>query len=300
MSDVGAVILHWRHWPEVRHAIDALLAEGVDPVNVRIVDNASGDGSVEQIRHAYPQGPEVLARPSNGGYAAGMNAGIRALGDRDVLLLTHETILLPGCIAALQARLEAEPGLGVVGPMLALKDDPQTVFSEGGRFNRRMAISHRSDGEPVADHRDDGPQPADWVDGSCLLIRREVFDTVGYFDEGYFLYYEETDFMARAGRLGWTIECVPSARALQQPGPRPIALWTRNRLRFLRRNASFGTFMRQALVDLRAVAMGPDRGLTALGLGGFLVHADPAALHRRSNRGTAAPSDASGAQHSDR
>jgi GT2 family glycosyltransferase len=287
MSELGAVILHWRHWPEVRNTIDALLAEGIDPVDVRIVDNASRDGSVERIRSAYPELRGVLEMTDNRGYAAGMNAGVRDLGTKDVLLLTHETIVRPGSVRTLRARLDADRGVEIVGPMITLKGDPGTVFSEGGRFNRRMAISHHSSGEPVAAHELDDPQSVDWLDGSCLLIRREVFESIGFLDEGYFLYYEETDFMARGRLAGWRIECVPAARAMQQPGPKPTALWTRNRLRFLHRNATLRMLLRQILVDLRTVALGPERALTAYGVAGYLFHADPAWLYRVSTRASA-------------
>jgi GT2 family glycosyltransferase len=288
MRDLGAVVLHWRFWPRVQPTIDALLGEGIDPRNVRIVDNASGDGSIDQIRSAYHRCDGILELPTNRGYAAGMNAGIRSLDAKDVLLLTHETVLRSGSLDLLRDRLAAHSETGIVGPLLTFRDDPATVFSEGGRFNRRMAISHVSAGEPVADHEHDGPRPVDWLDGSCLLIRREVFDTVGLFDERYFLYYEETDFMARTSRRGWRIEVVPSARAMQQPGSKSTALWVRNRLRFLRRNASTRLFLRQAIVDVCTSLQGPERRLTARGLFGYVLGADPRDLYGPSSGVTGA------------
>jgi GT2 family glycosyltransferase len=282
MGEVGVVILHYRHWPEVTHTIRAVLDDGFDPGDVVVVDNASLDGSVEQLRDAFPD-VTVLELDQNGGYASGMNAGVRALGTRDVLLLTHETVLAPGSAAALRARLAAGSTTGVVGPLILYKDAPDTVFSAGGRLNARMAISHRANGEPASAHLHDAPQVVDWLDGACLLLRREAFDAVGGFDEGYFLYYEESDFMVRAARHGWYAECEPAARVFQQPGVRPKVLWTRNRLRFLARNAPLRRVVRQALVDLRTVALGPDRLPTALGLLGFCLRVRPERLYAWSN-----------------
>lgn len=282
MNELGAVILHYRHWPGVRDTIDALLDQGIDPRNVCIVDNASSDGSVQQIRSAYPQCPGIVELPENLGYATGMNAGIRSLRERDILLLTHETVLGAGSLGVLRDHLSTHPETGVVGPLLAFRDNTAIVFSEGGRFNSRMAISHRSAGEALVDHEHDEPREVDWLDGSCLLIRHEVVDTVGFLDERYFLYYEETDYQVRVRKHGWRIECVPAARAMQQPGRRPTALWVRNRLRFLRRNAPLPVFFRQALVDLQTVVRGPERRLTAYGLCGYFLRVDPRSLHHVS------------------
>src|SRR5438045_1858123 len=106
MSGFGVVILHYRHWPGVSATIEAVLAEGVQPEHIRIIDNASRDGSVESLRDAFPHlAPSIIELAYNNGYAAGMNAGIRALGDRDVLLLTHETVVGRGTIATLRRRL---------------------------------------------------------------------------------------------------------------------------------------------------------------------------------------------------
>src|SRR5438552_12985576 len=99
-----------------------------------------------------------------------------------------------------------------------------------------MGIGHLHDGDATALHVDDEPLEVQWLDGACLLVRRTVFDGVGLFDDGFFLYYEETDFAARASRAGWRIECVPRAVVSQRPGRLPRALWVRNRLRFLWRN----------------------------------------------------------------
>jgi GT2 family glycosyltransferase len=285
MSDLGAVILHYRHWPDVAVTIEAAIAQGLEPSMLRIVDNASGDGSLEAIREHFPRLVDsIVALPDNGGYGAGMNAGIRSLPECDVLLLTHETVLSPDSLDALRARLRDDPTIGMVGPLLTYRDAPATIYAEGGLFNRRMGIGHIHDGEPLDAHRNDEPRDVGWLDGACLLIRGAALRDVGPFDEDYFLYYEETDFAARMALRRWRIECAPTARASQQPGTLPRALWVRNRLRFLRRNASTRWFLRQLVVDARTCITGPDRAMTARGIVGFLVGTDPRVLHAHSSR----------------
>lgn len=283
MSELGAVILHYRHWPGIVSTIEATLAEGVAPAMLRIVDNASCDGSFDAVRAHFPHLAECfVALPDNDGYAAGMNAGIVALPECDVLLLTHETVLQPGSLQALRTRLDADPTIGMVGPLLTYRDAPDTVYAEGGTFNRRMGIGHLHDGDAITEHLDDEPVTVDWIDGACMLIRAAARQDVGLLDEGYFLYYEETDYAARLRRRRWRIECVPSARASQQPGVLPRALWVRNRLRFLRRNADLRWFLRQVTVDVRSCILGPDRALSARGLAGYALGWSPKRLYAMS------------------
>jgi len=244
-----AVVLHWQFWPGISRTLDALLRE-IAPENVIIVDNGSQDGSLEQIRAHYPT-CEVLALTENRGYAAGMNAGIRATTD-DVLFLTHECVIAPGVIDQLTQEL-TDPLVGIVGPALAYASQADTLFSLGGAFDpaTRMDSYHRLEGRLVVDHQRDPSLDVDWVDGACLLVRREVLEQLGGFNEGYFLYFEETELCCRARRCGWRVRCVPKALAFQSPQNKPLALWTRNRLRFLRRNAGTYLWARQLYVDMR-------------------------------------------------
>jgi GT2 family glycosyltransferase len=277
VPDLAVVILHFRNWPDVRATVDAVLAEGVPRSDVLVIDNASNDGSDMHLRDAFPD-LDVRVLPSNGGYAAGMNAALRIVGDRDVLLLTHETVLCPGSIAALTSELIRDPGAGIVGPLLAYRNDPDVVFSAGGEFDAHLTTNHRAAGRAVDACRGDSPVAVDWLDGACLLVRRECRADVGEFDEGFFLYFEETDYCCRARARGWTLKCVPAALALQQPGEAPRALWVRNQLRFLRRHAGFTSFARQVAIDVVDLVRGPQRAATAHGLLGAALGTDPRKL----------------------
>jgi GT2 family glycosyltransferase len=128
------------------------------------------------------------------------------------------------------------------------------VFSAGGTFyGARLATGHTGAGDPVDQWLGAPPHDAAFLDGSCLLVRTEMMRDLGGFDEGYFMYFEETDLARRAVRAGWRVACVHDALAFQEPGKRPEALWTRNRLRFLRRNAGPAVALRQGVVDAASV-----------------------------------------------
>lgn len=246
--DVGVVILHYRNWPQVRETLDAVLAQ-VDGASVVVVDNNSADGSPELIAASYSE-VQVVRAPTNGGYASGMNLGVRAHREVDaLLLLTHECLLARGAVAALLERLAACDDVGIVGPLLGWRSRPDVVWSGGGGFGRRTGRTfHRQDPLRLADWVDD-PVDVPWVDGAAMLVRRSVFQQVGGFDEGYFMYDEEVDLALRVRRQGWRVECVPAAVGWQEPGMAPPYLATRNRIRLLARNRGMRRHLPFALAD---------------------------------------------------
>jgi N-acetylglucosaminyl-diphospho-decaprenol L-rhamnosyltransferase len=250
---IGAVVLHYRQWPEVRRCLDALHAQTLTPDEVVVVDNASGDGSATLVRDAYPWARLVEAA-ENLGYGAGMNLGMSALSERNdaVLLLTHECVLAPDALEIRCARMRADPRIGAVGPLIGFRSDPDRVYSAGGWVDpTTWRPRHFREPADLGGWVDAEPREVAWLDGSALLLRRAAVESSGPFDEGYFMYFEETDLLLRLGQAGWRVECVPRARAWQEPGPKPKYLWTRNRLRFLARRAPRRALLREVVQLLR-------------------------------------------------
>jgi len=299
---VGAVVLHHRHWPGVRGTLDALLAQTRRPDSVLVVDNQSDDGSVARIHDAF-RDVEIIEAGENRGYAAGMNLGIRfhlARGADAVLLLTHECRLARDALEALMKRMAAAPGLGAVGPLLADLSEPDRVFSAGGRIDARTwTTAHVREPPSLSDWAGKPPQPAEWLDGAALLIRTDVVEDVGMLDEGYFLYFEETEYLLRVRAAGWEVECLPGAIAWQASGGKPPYLWTRNRLRFLWRMAPKRKLIREVLVLTRSLVrssmrapLGEDRAeirARIRGLTDFLLQRwgpDPTATRITTERGS--------------
>jgi len=246
---VGVVVLHFQFWPGVQATLRALEAQTLKPTRLVVVDNCSRDGSVEQLRAARPD-VDVVGAGSNDGYGPGMNLGMQRLAsgsDLDAfLLLTHECRLAEDCLQRLAARLDERPSVGVVGPILGHLDRPEKVWSAGGLLAPSDWRSRHVDSpDAMSDWAEVGPRDVDWVDGAALLVRREAWGQAGPFDEHYFMYCEEMDFCCRLRRRGWAVECLPAARAWQRPGPSTERLLTRNRLRFLSRNAPRGVFLRE-------------------------------------------------------
>ncbi|MCE9607254.1 MAG: glycosyltransferase family 2 protein, partial [Planctomycetia bacterium] len=251
--------------------IDCLASlAGVDglPADSRVVvtDNASGDDSTTRIQaaideHGWSKWAALKPLPRNGGFAYGNNEAIRpALLARDrpefVLLLNSDTRVHAGAIRSLVEFLENHPAAAMVGSRL--EDPDGTAQFSTFRFpslwseldeSLRIGPVHRLLQRFVT--LVPTPEKAarvDWVAGASLLIRREVFDTIGLLDDGYFLYYEETDFCLRAARAGFSCWYEPKSRVMHLIGqstgvtvrgqalPRRPRYWFDSRRRYFLRN----------------------------------------------------------------
>jgi hypothetical protein len=236
---------------------------------VVVVDNASGDGSVEALEAAIRRNgwhwAAVKPVDRNGGFAFGNNAAVRELLHEPkppafIWLLNPDTIVRPGAATALIDFLTTHPHVGIAGGRLEFPDgNPQTaafrfpsLLAELEDTIRIGLVSRMLGRFRVPSPIRDEPHPTDWVNGASMIVRREVFETVGFMDEGFFLYFEETDFCRRANRAGWPIWHVPASRVVHLEGqstgvtganlalkPRPT-YWFDSRSRYFRKHVGAG------------------------------------------------------------
>jgi N-acetylglucosaminyl-diphospho-decaprenol L-rhamnosyltransferase len=239
MSDrsTAVVIVNYRTPGLVVDCLRTLAAERLaEPaLQVVVVDNASGDASLTILAAAIGDAgwDWVAVRPleRNGGFAFGNNAAIRELLARTtppayIWLLNPDTLVRPGAATALIGFLEAHPEVGVAGGRLEFPDGtPQTaafrfptVLSELEDTIRLGFVSTMLRRFRVPGPIEDKPHRTDWVNGASLMVRREVFADVGLMDEGFFLYFEETDFCRRVRRAGWPVWHVPASRVVHLEG----------------------------------------------------------------------------------
>ncbi|MFI6506290.1 glycosyltransferase [Streptosporangium sp. NPDC050855] len=255
-------------------SLEAALA-GAGPARVIVVDNASPDDTVERVRGAAPWA-EVVETGRNGGFAAGVNAGVAAADGCDVFVLNPDIRLAPGSVLPLRRAL-AVPGTGIAAPRLtseigelhlSLRRRPTVTRALG----EALLGGHRAGripalGELVVDPAAyDGPRTADWVTGAAWLVSRACLDALGPLDERYFLYSEETEYMLRAGRAGFAIRYEPESRAVHLGGEQSVSsrLWAisaANRVRMHRElhGRPRGLLMRLA-VGLNELIRGVARG----------------------------------------
>ncbi len=204
---------------------------------VTVVDNDSGDDSVRVIGAAiegerWAGWARLLASPRNGGFAAGNNFALRDACTREgripqyVWLLNPDTQVRPTALRALVEFMEAHPEVGIAGGMLEEADGVSwpyafrfpTLLSEVERGFRFGPISRLLSRWIVPRRMPDLAARADWVSGASMIVRGVVFEQIGLMDEGYFLYYEETDFCRQAARAGWECWYVPTSRVMHISG----------------------------------------------------------------------------------
>jgi hypothetical protein len=188
-----------------------------------------------------------------------------------VVLLNPDTVVRPDALARLVQFMDANPSAGYCGPKLLNEDGSlqpsarrfPTVLSASYAIldlQRRYPRSrHTLDLHPVLDYHK--PQPADWMTGACLLVRRAAIDQVGPLDDGYFMYFEETDWCRRMARAGWQGWYVPDAEVVHLGGRsvvhetelRPFSgdhpvHWVHSNRRYLRRHVGMlGMFLAAAI-----------------------------------------------------
>ena len=266
MPSVLTLIVNWRTPDLTLRAAESALAamQGMRGA-VTIVDNASGDGSADSIARAIaargwdraPVPVRLIRSPVNGGFGAGNNLGAAAGlpdGTRPDLLflLNSDAFPDPDAIARMVAHMQAHPGTAIVGAAVRGEDHAphRTAFrfpSIPGEFEsaiRLGPVSRLLHRHIVAPPPPDTAGPVDWVAGAAMMIRADVYDRLGGFDEGFFLYYEETDLCLRAARAGHRTDYLPQARVvhvgsasagLGRRGRMP-GYWFDSRLRYFTRN----------------------------------------------------------------
>ncbi len=230
-------IVNYRTPDLVIHCLQSLAAE-VSQLHAQVVvaDNASGDGSVAKIQGAiaaagWQSWATVLPLERNGGFAYGNNRIIQpalaAVPPPDyVLLLNPDTQTYPGTLKMLLDFMGAHPDVGIVGSRLEGADGrPQhsafrfpSFWSELDQAFALGILTQLLSRWVITQPITPDPIPTDWVSGAAMMVRREVFESVGYMDEGYFLYFEEVDFCRQAQQQGWPCWYVPQSRVIHFVG----------------------------------------------------------------------------------
>lgn len=216
---LAAVVLHHRTPDDTLLAVRSLAASRRPVDDLLVVDNGSADGSNAILRAWLPEAT-VIETGRNLGFSAGCNVGIAEALRRGaglVLLLNSDALLPPDALAILEEAL-ADPGVGIAGPLVLSRSQPDRVASAGLAFSLRSGrLRHRLAGAAV-EAAPDGAYRPDAVAGCAMLVKREVFERVGLLAEEYFFSCEDLDLCLRARQEGLDTACVPSARAYHQGG----------------------------------------------------------------------------------
>ncbi len=252
----------------IRSLANERATESFDSLQAIVVDNASPheSDSVDKIAAAIADNgwrDWVTFIPSerNGGFSAGCNIAIKharasAQPPEFIWLLNPDATVSPGAIQPLVEYVSQHPDVGIVGTRVEGSDTvPQHsafrfpgVLSELVDAMQFNPVSKLLSNYHVAPPIRDSLHKTDWVSGASMLIRADVFENVGLFDEGYFLYFEEVDFCHRAAKAGWKCWYLPTSRVVHLVGQstgisdvekRRPTYWFESRRRYFVKNHSW-------------------------------------------------------------
>jgi GT2 family glycosyltransferase len=242
-APLTAVVLNFKTPDDTLLAARSLLASDTPLRDLLVVNNdVRADGALrEWIDRAGPPAAWIDAG-ANLGYSGGMNVGIRealARGAGFVLLANSDVIVPPGCLGRLLHALEADPHAGIAGPVIVSRADPSRIESLGLSYDPatgRMRV--RGAGTRAAAHDVPATLDVDAVSGCLMLVKRDVFEAIGLFDDAYFFGFEDLDFCLRARRAGFrtvlaggAVACHEGGQSIGAASPRRLYFAARNHLR---------------------------------------------------------------------
>jgi GT2 family glycosyltransferase len=224
---VSVVIVNYNSGAYLARCLASLAAGCAGlPWEAVVVDNGSTDGSAASCEGCEGR-VRFIHTDSNLGFACAANIGVRATSAPYVLFLNPDARLTPAAITPLAGELETHSDTAVVAPLILNEDgtpqgnargDPSMMTGLLGRASliRRLLPSFPGVGRNVVSpgNRSEQRVPVDWVSGACCLVRRQAFDHVGGFDEGYFLYWEDADLCRRIRQRGGRIFFRPDRDAV--------------------------------------------------------------------------------------
>jgi len=245
--DFSVIVVSWNTRELLRQCLQSIVDEpGIEIVaagaqssgaarlaaEMIVVDNASDDGSGQMVQADFPQA-RLIANRHNAGFAAANNQAIAQARGRVLLLLNPDAYLLPGALAGLARFLRDHPEAAAAGPNVLNPDGSWQAAAFRfatlwDLFCEALFLSVLWPRSPLFARKElggfdrDAVREVDWVQGCALAVRRDVWDAVGPFDEGYWMYVEELDWCRRAKNMGYRIFFTPDAQVVHY-GKRSVA-----------------------------------------------------------------------------
>jgi GT2 family glycosyltransferase len=214
---VSVIIVNWNTRDIIQNCLDSIYQTINDlSFEVVVVDNASSDGSQELLRQRYPQVLKIY-NEVNRGFGAANNQAFAMMKGKYALLLNSDVILTPGAIDKLYSFAETHPQAAIVcGQLLNADGSKQnSIASFPNLFtlaaNTSLLEYLFPQYYPSKRYKYDAPIEVDSAIGACMMINKKALDEIGYFDERYFFFFEETDLAYALHSKGWSVYHVPDA-----------------------------------------------------------------------------------------
>ena len=222
--DISIIVVSF-NTKELVHDCLASLFETVKGVafEVWLVDNNSTDGTVAAVEEEYPE-VNIIKNNNNLGFAAANNQALTGMKGRYALLLNSDTVLTRGAVKELYDFMETHAGVAMAcGQLLNENGSKQNSISNYPTLlslvSNETVLRILMPRKFPSKRRDyESPLPVDSCIGACVMVRKKAIDDIGFFDERYFFFFEETDWAYRMKRGGWGVYFVPTAKIIHRQG----------------------------------------------------------------------------------
>jgi len=227
--DISFIILNYKNKGLLKNCLKSIVASDLGNLRYEIivVDNNSGDGVKETLGENFA-GVIFMQASRNLGMGAGNNLGIRQASGKYLAVLNPDTVVLPDAVKKMRDFMEKNQPIGIVGPKLINPDGSLqytrcrfpsflTPIYRRTPLQKLKRIKRQLDLYLTKDQNYDVASQADWLYGACLFIRREALDKVGYFDERYFLGFEDADFCRRMRKANYEVWYYPASVIIHYP-----------------------------------------------------------------------------------
>ncbi|MFH1671590.1 MAG: glycosyltransferase family 2 protein [Candidatus Portnoybacteria bacterium] len=215
-SKVSVIILTWNGIQHISNCLESVQKSSYLNYEIIVVDNGSKDGTPEMISKKFPQ-VRLILNKKNLGFTGGNNQGVKQAKGDVFFLLNDDTKIHPDLISVLVQELESSSQIGIVGPKIyfmpassADGSEPDKIWFAGGKIDWSKSDSYHL-GKNLTD-RDlsgDSKKEVDFITGCALMIKREVVDKVGLFDNKLFAFYEDADLCQKAKKAGYQVIYIP-------------------------------------------------------------------------------------------
>lgn len=224
---LSVVVVNWNTRALLKVCLESVHEQTLTPAETWVVDNGSADHSPEMVATDFPE-VRLIANDRNLGFAAANNQAIAQARGRYVLLLNSDTVVLDHALDRMVAFMENHPEAGAVGCKLmnvdrTLQPSAHNFYSTVGSLveNKLVALfwkgrSQRTRFLSYWDHS--STRQVDWVTGACLMVRKDVIETVGLLDERFFMYGEEVDWQMRMAKVGHRVYFLSDASIVHLGG----------------------------------------------------------------------------------
>ena len=224
MIDLSILIVNWNTKEYLLPCVTSIfqIQEGISR-KVIVVDNGSHDGSGVEVKRTFSD-VHLVENKRNEGFAKAVNQGLGMLSGRYALLLNPDTQLTKGAMEQLVSFMDAHSEVGIAGAQLLNRDGSrQNSIANFPSLTTELlnkSLLRRLFPKKFPGKEKDYPEPmeVDSVIGACMIVRRKAIDQVGYLDEDYFLFFEETDWCYRMKKAGWKVFHVPQAKIYHYQG----------------------------------------------------------------------------------